>query len=149
MEIIQHIPWVKKIAKKVKRKHAYSVELRDLESAGYVGLCQAAIRFSPEQGLFIPYAYQRVYGSILDFVRVELSSQCFTGEVAIPTTGEITTEADLQKSRDLLLKHPLLGDYFFYEMTLQEIGERDNLNRSSVKRFRLDPLLRSLRGEFT
>jgi RNA polymerase sigma factor (sigma-70 family) len=44
----------------------------DLYSAALVGLCDAAVKFRPEDGhQFATYAPQRIVGAILDYMRVE------------------------------------------------------------------------------
>lgn len=42
----------------------------DFRSMAYIGLCEAADSYQPDKGPFRPYAYYRIYGSIVDQLRL-------------------------------------------------------------------------------
>lgn len=64
-------PRVKTIARSVKRLLP-EANFDDLESAGYEGLVQAALRYDPESGVsFATFSHYRVRGSMIDWVRAQ------------------------------------------------------------------------------
>jgi RNA polymerase sigma factor (sigma-70 family) len=64
-----YLPMVKGIARQLCQKlHFFDFE--ELVSEGYVGLCQAAIRYDFENAAhFRTFAYYRVYGAMVDYTR--------------------------------------------------------------------------------
>jgi len=75
--IIDHMPMVAKVAQKVLQMftqsgqagYALELELGDLISEGYVGLCKAAMRYRPGLGPFDHYAWFLVRGQMIDATR--------------------------------------------------------------------------------
>jgi RNA polymerase sigma factor for flagellar operon FliA len=68
--IIQYLPMVHKIVRKVIMYLKPPLSFEDMVSAGTVGLVRAARDFDPSQGAeFKTYAYIRIKGSILDELR--------------------------------------------------------------------------------
>jgi RNA polymerase sigma factor (sigma-70 family) len=58
------------IARKVQVKLYFQYDFEELVSEGYVGLCQAAIRWDSENtNSFRTYSYYRIYGAMIDYVR--------------------------------------------------------------------------------
>lgn len=73
IDVKDYLPFVKQIAFSIKRRLPRHVDVNDLISAGSVGLMQAANKFDPNRGVdFKAYAYRRIYGSIMDYVRKEI-----------------------------------------------------------------------------
>ena len=69
--ILQHLPTVRFVAKRVYERMPQHVDLDDLISAGLVGLIDAAARFdSSKQVQFKSYAQFRIRGAILDSLRL-------------------------------------------------------------------------------
>ena len=69
--ILQHLPTVRFVAKKVSERMPQHVDLDDLISAGLVGLIDAAAKFDwSKQVQFKSYAQFRIRGAILDSLRV-------------------------------------------------------------------------------
>ncbi len=68
--ILDHLPLVKHIVKKIMCNLGGRIERDDLISAGTVGLVKAAQSFDPDRGVgFKTYAYIRVRGAIIDELR--------------------------------------------------------------------------------
>jgi len=65
-----HLGVVKRIVHRLPACMCSSVSRDDLISAGMVGLVQAAHRYEPDRGAsFVTFAYRRVRGAIIDFLR--------------------------------------------------------------------------------
>ena len=68
--ILDHLPLVRHIARKVTAQLSGKLELEDLVSAGTLGLVKAARTFDPNRDVeFKTYAYIRVRGAIIDELR--------------------------------------------------------------------------------
>ena len=68
--IVSHLPMVRHILGKLVAQLPAGVDVENLESAGTLGLVEAANKFDPERGIkFETYAYTRVRGAILDELR--------------------------------------------------------------------------------
>jgi RNA polymerase sigma factor for flagellar operon FliA len=76
MDIAPYLPLVQKIAKALNRRMRSDgggrhIRLEDFESAGYVGLVQAAATYDGRRD-FAAYAYHRIRGAIIDDLRANL-----------------------------------------------------------------------------
>ena len=68
--ILEHLPQVRLIARKIAERVPYSVCFDDLFSAGVVGLINAIDHFDPRQNVMLKtYAEFRIRGAILDSLR--------------------------------------------------------------------------------
>jgi len=68
--ISAHKGLVPQIANRLVRgNHRYDVWIGDITSAGFEGLCQAALRFEDGPGTFGAYARQRIRGAMIDEIR--------------------------------------------------------------------------------
>ena len=68
--IVDTLPLVKHIARRVAMRLPSTVEMRDLVNAGVLGVLDAIDKFEPERGIkFKTYAEARVRGAILDSLR--------------------------------------------------------------------------------
>ncbi len=68
--ILEHMPMVRHIARRIAERLPKSVDLEDLTSAGVLGLIDAYSKFeSTKQVQFRSYAHFRIQGAILDFLR--------------------------------------------------------------------------------
>ena len=67
--IISYMPYVNSVAKAVSKQFGCS-ELEELQSCGYHGLLEATDNFDPSKNVtFKYYAYIRIYGKMLDYMR--------------------------------------------------------------------------------
>jgi RNA polymerase sigma factor for flagellar operon FliA len=68
--LLEHMPLVRMMARRILERLPQSVEFDDLVSAGVVGLIDAYNKFNPEKEvLFRSYAAVRIRGAILDSLR--------------------------------------------------------------------------------
>ncbi len=68
--ILDHLWLVRHLLGKIVGRLPADVDVANLESAGTLGLVEAATKFDPERGIkFATYAYPRVRGAILDELR--------------------------------------------------------------------------------
>lgn len=68
--ILEHLPQVRLIARRIRERLPDNVNLDDLVSAGTVGLIAAVDRFDPSRNIKLKtYAEHKIRGAILDFLR--------------------------------------------------------------------------------
>ena len=68
--ILAHLPLVRHLVGKLIAQLPTGVDLENLESAGVLGLVEAASHFDPSRGTqFKTYAYARIRGAVLDELR--------------------------------------------------------------------------------
>jgi len=68
--ILEHLGFVKHVLGRLLAELPEHVDRENLESAGVMGLVEAATQFDDSRGIaFTTYAYQRIRGSILDELR--------------------------------------------------------------------------------
>lgn len=106
--ILEHLEYVQHILRKMLVTLPASVDAENLESAGTLGLIEAAKQFDPDRGVaFKSFAYPRIRGEIIDELRrnsplpqrmlqaaAKIRSVCET--LPPPVTPEmIATETDL------------------------------------------------------
>lgn len=69
--LLQHLPMVRFLARRIHERLPHHVDIEDLVSAGVVGLMDAFQKFDPaKQVQFRSYAQFRIRGAILDSLRV-------------------------------------------------------------------------------
>ena len=70
--IIESMPLVKIVARKIERRTPPNIEFDDLVSCGVMGLIDAIEKFDPERGTkFKTYAEHRIKGAMLDELRAQ------------------------------------------------------------------------------
>ena len=70
--IIDHLPLVKHVVGKIMISLPSHVDREDLIEYGTIGLIEAAGRFDKKKGVkFKTYAYHRIRGSVLDYLRLQ------------------------------------------------------------------------------
>jgi RNA polymerase sigma factor for flagellar operon FliA len=70
--ILDHMPQVRALARRVHERVPRSITFDDLVAAGTLGLIQAADRFDADRHVqFSSYAQHRIRGAMLDFLREE------------------------------------------------------------------------------
>ena len=68
--ILEHLDYVQQICSTLSRRFPEGVDLHNLQSAGVIGLIEAAQNFDPQRGVaFKTFAYTRIRGAIVDEVR--------------------------------------------------------------------------------
>jgi RNA polymerase sigma factor (sigma-70 family) len=67
--VLAHLGLVQAIARRVKRTHRH-LDIEDLRGAGYVGLIEAAGRYTrASHATFATFAYRRIQGEMLELAR--------------------------------------------------------------------------------
>lgn len=102
--IESHMPYTKRLAKKMYSKNSWiGVDLPDVVSAAYYGLCDAAWRYDARESTnFQTFSYMRVRGAVYDAMRVEFmhnNSRSARARSAEPPVKPARTANEL---RDLL-----------------------------------------------
>lgn len=70
--VVSHLPLAQKIARLSQKKYTF-LNFDELESAAYLGLSEAALKYNPDLGAsFETFASCRIFGAIKDYMR-ELS----------------------------------------------------------------------------
>jgi RNA polymerase sigma factor FliA len=162
--VVEHLPSVRFIARRIHERLPQHVPIEDLFSAGVIGLMDACRKFdSTKQAKFSTYAQFRIRGAILDNLRAldwsprELRSKGRSVEQAIqtltarlnraPQEEEISRELEI----DLADYHHLLGELrnleigSLHEKRWEDSGEEELDYLSSAPED--DPLFRCLHGE--
>jgi len=162
--MIEHLPIVRFIARRIHERLPQHVPIEDLYSAGVVGLLDAFGKFDPsKQVQFRSYAQFRIRGAILDSLRTldwsprELRRKGRAIEQAIQTlTAQFgrspsDTEIAHQLHIDLAAYQQLLGELKGLEIgTLHSERSEDSGEEELVylpNRPEDDPLFRCLQGE--
>lgn len=102
--IESHMPYTKRLAKKMYTKNSWiGVDLPEVVSAAYYGLCDAAWRYDARESTnFQTFSYMRVRGAVYDAMRVEFmhnNSRSARARSAEPPVKPARTANEL---RDLL-----------------------------------------------
>jgi RNA polymerase sigma factor FliA len=140
--IIEHLPHVRCIARRIHARVPPQVLLEDLVHAGILGLLEAMKKYDPNKNVQLRhYAAFRIRGAILDSLRevdwgtrdlrrngrrIERAiSDCKVRLGRDPTEGEIAAELDVTLRR----LQRLLGDlYALNVLSLQEFAGKDSLS---------------------
>jgi len=162
--LLEHLPVVRYIARRIHERLPQHVDLEDLVSAGVVGLLDAFAKFDPAKKVqFRSYAQFRIRGAILDSLRTldwsprELRRKGRAVEEAIriltarleraPGEAEIAAEMGL----GLEQYQQLLGDLKGLEIGTLHLEHNENSGEEELAyvpgRPEDDPLFRCLRGE--
>jgi RNA polymerase sigma factor for flagellar operon FliA len=68
--VLEHLPLVKKVASKIYRRIPEGViEFEELVNTGVIGLIKAIDRYDENKAKFSTYAYIKIMGEILDYLR--------------------------------------------------------------------------------
>ena len=162
--IVEHLPIVRFIARRIHESLPEHVQIDDLFSAGVVGLMDAAKRFDPSKGVkFSTFAQLRIRGAILDSLRVldwaprELRRK---GRAVKQTIGDLTarlqrapSEAEIAREMGIGLTdyHLLLGELNGLEVGSLHEERWDDSGEEELAYIHTtpeeDPLFRCLAGE--
>ncbi len=162
--LLEHLPIVRFLARRIHERLPQHVDIEDLVSAGIVGLMDAFAKFDPAKKVqFRSYAQFRIRGAILDSLRTldwsprELRRKGRAVEEAIrmltarlgraPGEGEIAAAMQL----DLEEYQQLLGDLKGLEIGTLHLERNEDSGEEELAyvpgRPEDDPLFRCLRGE--
>ena len=147
----QYVPLANKLAFQRKKTLPRHIDVEDLQSAAYMGLVEAALRYDPNRGIaFSTFASPRVFGAIQDHLRSESMGRRGDYSKVFSLNDRMDDEACLQ---DTLEARPErndeefleavsigLGDharevirlYFIDEYSMREVGERFGVSESRI-----------------
>jgi len=162
--LLEHLPTVRFLARRIHDRLPHHVDLEDLVSAGVVGLMDALAKFDPEKKVqFRSYAQFRIRGAILDSLRTldwsprELRRKGREANEALhaltarlrrtPTESEVAQQMGLELSE----YQQLLGDLKGLEVETLNIERNEDSGDEELAyvpgKPDEDPLFRCLRGE--
>jgi RNA polymerase sigma factor for flagellar operon FliA len=162
--LVEHLPMVRYLARRIHERLPNYVELEDLVSAGVIGLIDAYNKFDHSKKVqFKSYAQFRVRGAILDSLRIldwsprELRRKGRAVQDAIHTLTQTLrrtpTEPEIAKQMDLKLNEYqiLLGDLKGLEIGSLNIEHSEDSGEDELAYVagspEEDPLFRCLQGE--
>ena len=162
--LVEHLPMVRYLARRIHERLPNYVELEDLVSAGVIGLIDAYNKFDHNKKVqFKSYAQFRVRGAILDSLRIldwsprELRRKGRAVQDAIHSLTQrlrhTPTEPEIAKEMNLGLKEYqiLLGDLKGLEIGSLNIEHSDDSGEDELAYIagspEEDPLFRCLQGE--
>src|ERR1700723_673262 len=162
--MIEHLPIVRFIARRIHERLPQHVPIEDLYSAGVVGLLDAFGKFDPTKKVqFKSYAQFRIRGAILDSLRTldwsprELRRKGRAVEEAIRSVtqrvGRAPSEQEIAKEMELTLSEYqlLLGDLKGLEIGSLHIERSEDSGDEELAYIpgspEDDPLFRCLKGE--
>ena len=162
--LLEHLPIVRYLARRIHERLPQHVDMEDLVSAGVVGLMDAFSKFDPEKKVqFRSYAQFRIRGAIIDSLRtldwsprelrrkgraVEEAIRVLTARLGRPP-GEAEIAAEMELSLDEYQQ--LLGDLKGLEIGTLHLERNEDSGEEELAyvpgRPDEDPLFRCLRGE--
>ena len=162
--LLEHLPIVRFLARRIHERLPQHVEIDDLFSAGMVGLLDAFAKFDATKKVqFRSYAQFRIRGAILDSLRTldwsprELRRKGRAVEEAIRTLtarlGHAPSESEVATELDTTLDayQQLLGDLKGLEIGTLHLERNEDSGEEELSylpgRPEEDPLFRCLRGE--
>jgi RNA polymerase sigma factor for flagellar operon FliA len=162
--LLEHLPIVRFLARRIHERLPQHVDIEDLVSAGVVGLMDAFSKFDPAKKVqFRSYAQFRIRGAILDSLRTldwsprELRRKGRAVEEAIRVLtarlGRPPGEAEVAQEMGLGLEEyqQLLGDLKGLEIGTLHVERNEDSGEEELAyvpgRPEEDPLFRCLRGE--
>jgi RNA polymerase sigma factor FliA len=162
--LMEHLPTVRYLARRIHERLPQHVELDDLVSAGVVGLIDAFSKFDHTKKVqFKSYAQFRIRGAILDSLRTldwsprELRRKGRAVEEAIRSVtqrvGRAPSEQEIAKEMDLTLAEyqMLLGDLKGLEIGSLHMERSEDSGDEELAYIpgspEEDPLFRCLKGE--
>ncbi len=162
--LLEHLPVVRFLARRIHERLPQHVDIEDLVSAGVVGLLDAFAKFDPDKKVqFRSYAQFRIRGAILDSLRTldwsprELRRKGRAVEEAIRTLtarlGRAPHEGEVAQEMDLSLDgyQQLLGDLKGLEIGTLHMERNEDSGEEELAYVpgnpEEDPLFCCLRGE--
>jgi RNA polymerase sigma factor (sigma-70 family) len=139
----KYIPLANKLAFNKKQTLPKFIDIEELRSAAYLGLTEAANRFDESRGIaFSTFAYPRILGAIIDFVR-----QMGWGKRNDPKRAygldaieEILAPKDcnLEEMFEVIAHdvdkrtEQILRCYFIDENSMKEVGDKFEISESRI-----------------
>jgi RNA polymerase sigma factor for flagellar operon FliA len=162
--LLEHLPIVRFLARRIHERLPQHVEMEDLVSAGVVGLMDAFAKFDPAKKVqFRSYAQFRIRGAILDSLRTldwsprELRRKGRAVEEAIrlltANLGRAPSEAEVARELGVELEayQQLLGELKGLEIGTLHMERNEDSGEEELAyvpgRAEDDPLFRCLHGE--
>ncbi len=162
--LLEHLPVVRFLARRIHERLPQYVEIEDLVSAGVVGLMDAFTKFDPQKKVqFRSYAQFRIRGAILDSLRTldwsprDLRRKGRAAEEAVRVLtarlGRAPGEAEVAAEMGLGLEEyqSLLGDLKGLEIGTLHVEHNEDSGEEEMAylpgRPEEDPLFCCLRGE--
>ena len=162
--LLEHLPIVRYLARRIHERLPQHVDMEDLVSAGVVGLMDAFTKFDPQKKVqFRSYAQFRIRGAIIDSLRTldwsprELRRKARAVEEAIRVLtsrlGRAPGEAEIASELGLRLEEyqQLLGELKGLEIGTLHVERNEDSGEEELAyvpaRPDEDPLFRCLRGE--
>ena len=162
--LLEHLPMVRYVARRIHDRLPQHVELEDLVSAGVIGLLDAFAKFDPSKKVkFRSYAQFRIRGAILDSLRTldwsprELRRKGREAEEAVRVVtarlGRAPGESEVADEMKLSLEEyqRLLGDLKGLEIGTLHVERNEDSGEEELAylpgRPDEDPLFRCLKGE--
>jgi RNA polymerase sigma factor FliA len=162
--LLEHLPIVRFLARRIHERLPQHVEMEDLVSAGVVGLMDAFTKFDPTKKVqFRSYAQFRIRGAILDSLRTldwsprELRRKGRAVEEAVRALtarlGRPPNEVEVAREMGIGLEEyqQLLGDLKGLEIGTLHVERNEDSGEEELayvpSRADEDPLFRCLRGE--
>jgi RNA polymerase sigma factor for flagellar operon FliA len=162
--LLEHLPIVRFLARRIHERLPQHVDIEDLVSAGVVGLMDAFSKFDPSKKVqFRSYAQFRIRGAILDSLRtldwsprelrrkgraVEEAIRVLTARMGYPP-GEAEVAVEMALSLDQYQQ--LLGDLKGLEIGTLHVERNEDSGEEQLAyvpgKPEDDPLFRCLRGE--
>jgi RNA polymerase sigma factor for flagellar operon FliA len=162
--LLEHLPVVRFLARRIHERLPQHVDIEDLVSAGVVGLLDAFAKFDPDKKVqFRSYAQFRIRGAILDSLRTldwsprELRRKGRAVEEAIRAQtarlGRPPNEAEVAEEMSVTLDEyqQLLGDLKGLEIGTLHVEHNEDSGEEELAyvpgKPEDDPLFQCLRGE--
>jgi len=162
--LLEHLPIVRFLARRIHERLPQHVDIEDLVSAGVVGLMDAFSKFDPAKKVqFRSYAQFRIRGAILDSLRtldwspreLRRKGRAVVEAIRVLTArlGHAPNEAEVATEMNLELEEyqQLLGDLKGVEIGTLHMERNEDSGEEELAyipgRPEDDPLFRCLRGE--
>ena len=105
---IEHLGLIEQvIRKRIRVRGTPLLSYEDFYSVGCEALCDAAMRYRPEEGEFEPYAYVMLYHAMIDHCRKQNRQQSFASDLSVDVDNEAislevlsTTDGDIEDALD-------------------------------------------------
>lgn len=140
--IEKYIPLANKLAFNKKRTLPKFIDIEELRSAAYLGLTEAANRFDASRGIaFSTFAYPRILGAIIDFLRQmgwgkrnDSKHACNLDfiEILSPEYRNVDEVFEVISHGMDKRTEQILRCYFIDDNSMKEVGNKFNVSESRV-----------------